>query len=268
LQPAAHEAGNRRRSHGGDRTGVDARVVLERGDELAREQRVPARRPGALEANGVRGVLAQAAAHQLGDRGRTERRRPDDYRRLMIDQLGQRVGRRRGLAGADGEDRARRDLLDPRCEVGEEAKRIRVRPVRIVDQQGERALLRQPRAQPVQPVEPREQAILAGRPVGNLLEQRARQPCRAREGLVTLALRERLDHRRQKLEHHAERELALHRSAPRTEDGHPAGHLHGLSQQRALADAGRSLDHDDPSRTGHGPPERAADLLQLGLTLQ
>ena len=62
-----------------------------------------------------------------------------------------------------------------------------VRPVRVVDEQGERPLLGQPRAQPVQAVEAREQAIVRGRSVGHLLEQRARQSRGAREGPFTLA---------------------------------------------------------------------------------
>ena len=99
----------------------------------------------------------------------------------------------RRLAGPPRDDHAGRDLLDPRLQVGEEPERMLVRPVRVVDEHGERALLRQPRAQPVQPVEPREQAVVAGRAVGDLLEQRARQPRGAGERPCALALGERLD---------------------------------------------------------------------------
>ena len=71
LQPAAHEAGHRRGSRAGDRAGVDAHAVLERGDELSREQRVPGGRPSASAHTASAVVLAQAAAHELGDGGRT-----------------------------------------------------------------------------------------------------------------------------------------------------------------------------------------------------
>ena len=71
---------------GGDRAGVEVRAVaaalLERGDQLAREQRVPARRPGALDADLVSRLRAEAGAHQLGDGRRAERRRPDRRQRL------------------------------------------------------------------------------------------------------------------------------------------------------------------------------------------
>ena len=98
-----------------------------------------------------------------------------------------------GLARPNREDHAGRDLLDPRLQVGEEPKRMLVGPVRIVDEEGERPLVGQPRAQPVQAVESCEQAIVGGGSVGNLLEQRARQSRGTCEDPFALALCERLD---------------------------------------------------------------------------
>ena len=142
--------------------------------------------------------------------------------------------------------------------------------MRIVDDQGQRPLFGQPRAEPVKAVESCEQAIVRGRSVGNLLEQRARQSRGAREGPFTLAVRERLDARGQQLDHDAERELALQHAAARAQDRHllRLGQLRGRSEQRALADPGRSLDQHDPPRAGRGDAQRTADLRQLGLTLQ
>ena len=79
-------------------------------------------------------------------------------------------------------------------------------------------------------------------------------PRGARESPFTLAVRERLDARRQQLDHDAERELALHHAAARAKNRHPLGlgQLRGRSEQRALADPGRSLDHHDPPRAGRG----------------
>ena len=90
----------------------------------------------------------------------------------------------------------------------------------------------------------------------------------AREDAV--AVRERLDDRCQELDHHAEREFALHHAATGPEDGHALclGQLRGRREQRALADPRRSLDHDDPARAGRGGAQRPTDLLELGLALQ
>ena len=69
-------------------------ALLEGGDELAREQRVPARRPGAFGADLVARLRAEAAADQLGDRRRAERLRAHRRQRLALDQPGQRLRRR------------------------------------------------------------------------------------------------------------------------------------------------------------------------------
>ena len=145
-----------------------------------------------------------------------------------------------------------------------------VGPVRVVDEQGERHRLGQPRAQPVQAVEAREQAVVRGRAVGDVLEQRAGQSGGAGEQLLALRRRERFDARREQLYHHAECELFLHDAAARTQHDHPAGlrQRRGLVHQRALADAGRALDHDHPAGAARCRAERAGDLLQLALALQ
>ena len=272
-EPLGHEAGHGRRAHRRDRRGVEGggrAALLEGGDELSREQRVAAGGAGALDADLVSRLVAEAAAHQLGDRRRAERRRANHRQRLMLDQPGQRLRCRRGLARPQHEDRAGRDLLDPRLQVGQEPERVLVGPVRVVDQQGERPLLGQPCAQPVQAVEAGEQAIVRGRPVGHFLEQRARQSRGTGEGPFTLARRQPLDTRRQQPDHHAERELALHHAAARVQHGHPSRHrqLRGLSEQGALADPGRALDHHDRTRAGRRGAERPADLFQLGRALQ
>ena len=80
-QPARHEAGHGRRSDRGDRARVDAgSPFLQRTDELPREQRVPGRGARALDADLVLRLVAEAAADQLGDGGRAERRRPERVR--------------------------------------------------------------------------------------------------------------------------------------------------------------------------------------------
>ncbi len=145
-----------------------------------------------------------------------------------------------------------------------------VGPVRVVDEQRERHRLGQPRAQPVQAVEAREQAVVGGGAVGDLLEQRAGEPGGAGEELLALGRRERFDARREQLYHHAECELFLHDAAARTQHHHPAGlgQRRGRVHQRALADAGRALDHDHSAGAARSGAERIADLRQLGLALQ
>ena len=145
-----------------------------------------------------------------------------------------------------------------------------VGPVRVVDEQGERVRLGQPRAQPVQAVEAREQPVVGGCAVGDFLEQRAGEAGGTREQLLALRGRERLDARGEQLYHHAECELFLHDAAARTQHDHPAGlgQCRGRVHQRALADAGRALDDDDPAGAARSGAERIADLRQLGLALQ
>ena len=72
-----------------------------------------------------------------------------------------------------------------------------VSPVRVVDQEGERPFVGQPRAQPMQSVETREQAVVRSSSIGDLLEQRPRQPRRTCEEPFALARRQGLDARRQ-----------------------------------------------------------------------
>ena len=81
---------------------------------------------------------------------------------------------------------------------------------------------------------------------------------------------ERLDARRQQLYHHAESELSLHDAAARTEHDHASflRERRGLVHQRALADPGRALDHDDPAGPGRRGVEPAADLGHLGFAFQ
>ncbi len=271
-QSRGHKPGHRRRTHGRD--GVDAYVLsvslLEGRNELTREQRVPARRSSALDADVISRLLAEAGTHHFGDGRRTQRWWANRRQRLTLDELVQGLWRRSCLASPDREDCAGRDLLDPRLEISEEPKRMLVGPMRIVDEEGKRPLVGQPRAQPVQAVKTCEQAIVGGRSIGNLLEQRPRQSRGTCEDPFALALCQRLDARRQQLNHHAEYELALHHGAARAKNCHPLclGQLRGLVQQRTLADPGRSLDHHDPARAGCGGAQRIADLLQLRLALE
>ena len=212
--------------------------------------------------------LAEAGADERRDGGRAERPRPDRGARLALDHPGQ--GFRGRLAGPYGDDRARGELLEPRLEVVEEAQRGLVGPVRVVDEQGERDGLGEPRAQPVEAVEAREEPLVGRRAVGDVLEQRPSQPGRAGEQLLARLGAERLDARRQQLYHHAERELSLHDAAARTEHDHASGlrERRGLVHQRALADPGRALDHDDPAGPGRRGVEPAVDLRQLGFAFQ
>jgi hypothetical protein len=101
----------------------------------------------------------------------------------------------------------------------------------------------------------------------NVLEQRPRQSRGACERPFALAIRERLDARRQQLDDHAERELALHHATTRTQDGHPAGlgKLRGLGHQRALTDPGCPLDHDGRTGSGRRRAQRRVDLGQFGV---
>jgi hypothetical protein len=68
-----------------------------------------------------------------------------------------------GLGRPHGEHGERRDAAEPRGQVGEKAERRRVRPLRVVDRQQQRAAGGEVRRQPVQPVQGAEQRVRAGR---------------------------------------------------------------------------------------------------------
>ena len=189
TEPGGHEAGHRRRPEGGDRIGAEAGGSPPRSSRAVISWRTSSGFPAVVRAHSAQTASVVAAPRlprtRLGDGRGAERRRAHGRRRLPLGQLGQRIRGRRGLARPHRDDRARRDLFDPRPQVDEKPDRLRVRPVRVVDEQGERALLGQPRAQPVQTVEAREQPVVRGRPVGDLLEQRSRESGGARERAFT-----------------------------------------------------------------------------------
>ena len=145
-----------------------------------------------------------------------------------------------------------------------------VRPVRIVDEQRERLRVGEPRAQPVEAVEAREQPIVGGRAVGNLLEQRAREARGAREQQVAIALatRSTLGASSWITTPRANSRSIAPPRARRTPIPPDSASSAASAIGRVLADPGRPLDHDHAARGGCRGTQRSGDLLQLGPALE
>ena len=121
----------------------------------------------------------------------------------------------------------------------------------------------------MQAVKSREQATVGCSPIGHLLEQRARQPRGACEGPVTTTVRERLDARRQQLDHDPEGKLALQRGAARVRVSIPAPAASSPaapSSELLPIPAAPSTITIAPEPAA-APRSARADLLQLGLAL-
>jgi hypothetical protein len=128
------------------------------GEKLTEEEGVSA---GGRPAGGREFRLGPLAEHRSHERLRARL-----GERLGMQDLGNRVGhqveQRGGAVALFGARRARSDhekdrkLLDPAGEVGEEAQRRYIGPVRVVDGEEERAAPGQVHRQPVEPMEDRE----------------------------------------------------------------------------------------------------------------
>ena len=259
-EPHDHSARDRSRADLEHHLGVGGvrphAVGLERGQELAQEERVAARGAVAGGAERVVGLGAEPLADELADRLGAEGGGPDGDRRRLVGDLGEqrRVGAR--LAAAHGGRHEDRLALEAPRQVGEEAQRGAVAPVQVVDGQHERLLGGQVERHPVEPVQRGERHVAIG---GRLrcAEDRGRR--RRRAGQRALGARPVGDHGLEQLPHDAERELALElRPAARQHQrAVPGGPSPGVGEQRALADPGRTLDqHGAALAAGRGLDER------------
>ena len=207
-----------------------------------------AERDGQAGAHPVRGERARAQ----GDAGR----------------VGRELGERRPAAGlgAAREGDRQGEPVAPAGHVGQREHGLLVAPVRVVHHQGERSRGGQVRDQPVNPVECGLEADRAAAQVGQQPEGvRRRTGARGRAcGGVQpghLALEQR--------PHHPIGEVALELPRPRHQHVHPLlrGQRGEHPEHRALADAGRAVDHDQGSRAGDRRRDRPSEGAPLVLAL-
>jgi hypothetical protein len=185
------------------------------------------------------------------------------------DEVGQRAGVPVRRPGAhDDEDR---QVGDPARQVGEEAQRRDVGPLRVVDRDQQGAKRRQVGRDPPERVQGPGRGRVAGRGfVGRVAECTqggARRP--VEEGLARLAGVAQ-DRALDKLAHHAPGHRALE-LVPRGLEAAEAAELGqraGVADQPRLADAGGPLDDHGPAVPRGGRIERGRDRVELLLALE
>ncbi len=217
--------------------------------------------------------MAGAALRVVGVRrdGADDRRRGALAQRCRPQQgavatgvAAEEVERRQRLLGPAREDERDGDAVEPVRDVGDHAERGAVGPVAVVDEQGERAVGGEVGGQPIERVADGERVVGEGRALEAEHRRRlARRPGeRVACGLASDLL--------EQLSDDPERELALELRATGAQRQQPGVERRrpGRLQQRRLPDAGRAIDHHQAARALRRLLHRAADGLELGVTLE
>ena len=152
-------------------------VRLERAEQLAQQQRVPAGHACARGAEALVGLGAEPRPHQLGDRGAAQGAGVDRVGDRVVLDLGDQRGIGSRVRAPQRRADQRRHVLEPADEVGEVAKRGAVAPVQVVHRQQQRPVGRHVRRQPVEAVQRREGRIgRQRRPPASPRPRRSRAP--------------------------------------------------------------------------------------------
>jgi hypothetical protein len=164
-----------------------------------------------------------------------------------------------------GKDEDRLAFEPPR-EVADEASRLLVEPVQVVDRDDQRPALSELAEQPVQAVQGVSQ-LAPGR-CGSEAEHARRQPRRPVQQLGALGTVKPAQGRAQQLAYSAERKARLELAAARPQDA--VAHAgERLDEQRGLADPRRPLDQQRPARAiAEQPLHAARDVCKLGVALE
>lgn len=228
-------------------------VRLERGQQLAQQQRVPARGDVALVAERRIRVGAEPRPHEVADGPGRQRPGMHEDRLRVVGDVRQhgRIGAR--VAGAPGRGHEQPLAVQAVGEVGDEPQRLPVGPLEIVDCEQQRLLLGQVEREPVKTVQHREGTALAGprsrgRPRTGGVEHRAVEygPGRRRGPGQRGRTRPRGgDERLEELADHAEGIVALQFAGPGPQHGHRGGRGPArFGQELGLADPGWAVDQD------------------------
>ena len=220
VEPEPNRSADRFRADSLD-VGCEVRVrrdalLAERVDELAQEERRPSRRPQAGVDELRLGPLAERRLDELLDGGSRQRRKPNHFGRRIGRQRREQLGVGAALVRTRSDDERDVELFEPGEQEREVAERRRVGPVRIVDDQAQRTVGRQVRAQPVQAVQDRKRRVDAAGG-GNLVrppgagkpEMRGGDPGRAVEQIGSLGVVSLGERRLEELTDDTERELSL-----------------------------------------------------------
>ena len=256
---ALHVAGAARDAVGGQRP-----------QQLAQQERVPA---GLLEARPHERVGARRIpAHERRARRVAERARLDHADVRRRGQLREQLGLRAGLARAHGGDDEHPEVLAARGELDQQADRLGVGPVEVVDDQDQRPLAAEVDHEPVQGVDQRRLAAAGERLLDGLAAEQHRL------GQRRAALERRRARRRRRVpdpaleqpQHDAEREVALEHAAGRLQHRHVpfAREPRGRAQQPRLAEPSRGADEHDAAAPVAGGGDRLGQRADLGVALE
>ena len=139
--------------------GSDA-ALADLAHELAHEKRVALCCGEARSDEGLVGVVARLFPQQRLERGSAERTRPHEPCARMAEQRSEQMFLHVVVAGAARNHECHREVLHATGEVGQEGERGGIRPMGVVDQHEQRRALRQAGAEPVEPVQDRERALV------------------------------------------------------------------------------------------------------------
>ena len=142
--------------------------------------------------------------------------------------------------------------------------------MQIVDDKQQRLAGRNVRRQPVETVERQERRVCdrVGRELGGV-EERRREPRRAREQVGSLLRRQSGKERFEELSHRTVGERALELRASRPQHLQPVlpGPRFRLHHQGGLADSGRPLDREEPA-AGRGGGDQGPHRGHLGVAFE
>ncbi len=238
-------------------------------EERLEEEGVAARGLAARGGEGRCDVRAEPALAQGHGRLGAERARADDAGLGRGGQAGDRA--RVPLAGPGGGDDGDGDPVEAGGQVVEETQRLGVGPVEVVDEQRDRALVRDVVEKPVEPVEHGEGAVgRRPRAVVRRREERLRQRRSASEEPLAVRGPGPRHDRLEQLAHAPVGEVALELARPRAQAPEAAfGSGLGYCPQKArLAESGGRLDEDDVAPSVLGRLKRVAEVRELELTLE
>ena len=161
-------------------------------------------------------------------------------------------------------------FFEPREEEGQVTERGSVCPVRVVDDQAERPDGSEVRAEPIEAVEDREGGIDARRKRihcsrAGEAEHAGRHARSALQQIGAFELGCLDQHRLEQLTHHSEGEIALELGPSRAKHAHSVlrRRCARRSEQRRLADPGRTFDNHEPAAPRARVDQRRFDPRQL-----
>ena len=248
-------------------------LSCDRIEKRSEEERIASRH--LVESRGERLVRLEAVelAGEGGDR-RTAERPGTKHVGLGI---GQKLGEQRRLScfppGTGRRHEQKRKTLDPPREIHEPVKRRRVEPMRVVECEEERSLVRQIGGEPVEAVEHDEGGVgeaEATVPRRGTLEEPPRESRGAAEQLLAQLGCGAGEHGLEHLADGSECELALELAAARMENAEPFGHgdFPRFREQTGLSDPDATFEDDQAAVAGRCCRDCVVEKRELALALQ